>query len=156
MQRHHIGSGRRRAIPLDWSEHHRGVLVGTRDATVTLRRPGGVKGAFDQVTGTWSVTPHPPYFGAGATEPNARIQVLADSAQIANAAEQEVSTLRYRVTLDHAVTGIELEDVCTVIAVDDNGDGGLVERELVVDAIHRGSLHWERVLTCIDNLETPS
>jgi hypothetical protein len=149
MQRHHTGSGRRAVIPADWSAHHRPVFDTTHTATVTLRRPGGTQGAFDPATGTWGNTPATAYF----TGP-ARIQLLSDSEQNRMAGEQEVSTLGYAVMLDHAVTGVQIDDVLKVTAVDDNGDTGLVNRELSVEAIVRGSLHWERRLLCTDTIET--
>lgn len=150
MQRHHVGSGRRTVIPADWSAHHRGLLAGTRTATVTLRRPGGTPGAFDPNTGTSTSTPFAAYY----TGP-ARIQVLPSNDQVRMAGEQESSTLGYQVTLDHEVIGVQLDDLLTVTAVDDNGDDELVDRELTVQSIERGSLHWERRLLCTDDLETP-
>lgn len=154
MQRHHTGSGRRTAIPADWSAHHRQILDGTRGATITLRRPGGTQGEFDEETGTRPTTPHAPYYGDGATEPNARLQVLPSDEQEQTAGEQEITTLGYAVMLDHALTGMQLGDLCKITAVDDNGDAWLVGRELTVTSIESGSLHWERRLLCTDNLET--
>jgi Family of unknown function (DUF6093) len=151
MQRHHVGSGRRDVIPADWSAHHRPVLSTTHTATVQLRRPGGVRGAFDDATGTWALTPFEPYF-----EGAARVQVMPADEQQQTTGEQQVSTLGYAVMLDSDVTGMQLEDVCTVTAVDDNGDAWLVGRELLVKSIESGSLHWERRLLCSDNLETAS
>lgn len=149
MRRHHTGSGRRSVIPTDWSAHHRPAANSTHTATVQLRRPGGVQGEFDRVTGTTPVTPYPPYY-----EGAARIQLLPSETQEVEAAEQEVSLARYAVMLDAAVTGFALEDLCQVTAVDDNGDAWLVGRELTVYAFESGSLHWERRLLCRDNLET--
>jgi len=126
------------------------VLDGTRGATVTLRRPGGTNSVFDRETGKWTTTPNAAYF----TGP-ARVQVLSGAEQEAVAGEQEISTLAYAVMLDHAVDGMQLDDVATVTAVDDNADPWLVDRELTVTAIQSGSLHWERRLLCTDNLETP-
>lgn len=149
MLRHHTGTGRRRVIPRDWSEHHRPVLDTTRDATVTLARAGGTQGTFDPVSGTWGNTPATPYYTG-----TARIQAFSGNEQIVLAGEQTVSTLGYAVSLDHAVGGVELGDVLTVTTIDDNGDAELVGRSLTVAAIVRGSLHWERRLLCTDDLET--
>lgn len=154
MQRHHTGSGRRTVIPHDWSAHHRDLLAGTRGATITLRRPGAVKGPFNPATGKYPMTPNAPYYGLGATEPNARIQVLPGADQERVAGEQEITTLGYAVMLDHAVSGMQLGDVVTVTAMSDNGDPWMVARQLTVDSIESGSLHWERRLLCTDNLET--
>lgn len=149
MQRHHNGSGRRTIITAAWSAHHRPIVAGTRTATVTLRRPGGTPGAFDPVTGTRPSTPFPPYYTGAA-----RVQVLPAAEQDQLTGEQEVSTLGYAVTLDHEVAGVQVDDLCTVITVDDNGDAELIGRALVVEAIQRGSLHWERRLLCTDDMET--
>lgn len=152
MQRHHNGSGRRVVIPADWSAHHRPVLAGTHTATVTLRRPGGTPGAFNPTTGAFPVTPFAAYYSGPA-----RVQKLAPE-QTRLAGEQQVSTLGYAVMLDHTLedipTAVQLDDLCQVTEVDDNGDETLVGRDLVVGAIERGSLHWERRLLCTDNLET--
>lgn len=149
MLRHHNGSGRRVAIPEDWSAHHRPILTGTHTATVTLRRPGGTAGSFDPITGSRPVTPFTAYYTGAA-----RVQVLSPTEQESLAGEQEVSTLRYSVTLDHEVTGVQLDDLLRITEVDDNGDTTLVGRDLAVESIERGSLHWERRLLCSDNLET--
>lgn len=125
------------------------MLAGTRDATVRLRKPGGTQGEFDPATGTYPVTPYAPYF-----EGPARIQVLANQAQEQATGEQEVSQLRYAVDLDHTVTGYRLEDECEITAMTDNGDLDLVDRVLIVEAFEHGSLHWQRRLICVDNLET--
>src|SRR3954471_22967237 len=117
MLRHHNGSGRRVAIPEDWSDHHRPVLVGTHTATVTLRRPGGTPGTFDPNTGTRPSTPFAAYYTGAA-----RVQILSAAEQDRMAGEQEVSTLGYSVTLDHEVIGVQLDDLCHVTEVDDNGD----------------------------------
>lgn len=150
MQRHHVGSGRRAVIPEDWSAHHRGVVAETHTATITLRRPGGTRGAFDDATGTWAITPYPTYYDGPA-----RVQVLDAGEQERVAGEQEISTLGYAVMLDHELVGMQLQDLVTVTAIDDNGDAWLVGRELTVTSIESGSLHWERRLLCTDNLETP-
>lgn len=149
MQRHHVGSGRRSVIPADWSAHHRGVVAATHTATITLRHPGGTRGAFNDETGTWAITPFAPYYDGPA-----RIQVLDAGEQERAAGEQQVSTLGYAVMLDHAVAAMQLEDLATVTAVDANGDTWLVGRELTVKAMETGSLHWERRLLCTDDLET--
>lgn len=159
MLRHHTGSGRRRVIPADWSAHHRQVLDTTRTATVTLRRPGGTAGTFDRDLGEWvGGSANAPYYGAGATEPNARIQVMptVGSDQVRELVEQDVSTLAYSVLLDDAVDGVQLKDVLTVTGMDDNGDQALIGQDLVVASIESGSLHWERKLVCILDLETDS
>ncbi|WP_210651341.1 DUF6093 family protein [Nocardioides sp. SYSU D00065] len=149
MRRHHTGSGRRSVIPADWSAHHRPAANDTHTGTVQLRHAGGIRGTFDKTTGTWSTTPHPPYYAGPA-----RIQLLPSETQEVEAAEQQVSLARYAVMLDADVTGFALEDICKVTAVEGNGDAWLVGRELTVYAFGGASLHWERRLLCTDSLET--
>lgn len=151
MIRHHRGSGRRTTIHRDWSEMYRPVTEGTRTATVTLRRPGGTRGAFDTTTGTYPITATPAYYTG-----KARIQMVSDSEAKVVTADQQVTTLVYRVMLDHLVSGVEVEDLVTVVAVEPNGDASLISRVLTVDAIVWGSLHWERHLMCVDDLERQS
>lgn len=138
-----------RVIPEGWAAAHRPVVDATHGATISLRRPGGTPGTFDPETGTKPITPFDPYY----TGP-ARIQVLPALEQERVAGEQEITTLAYAVELTHDVTGMQLEDVLTVTAMDDNGDADLVARELTVRAFESGSLHWERRLICTLNLET--
>lgn len=149
MQRQHLGRPGTAVIPTSWAAGHRPTLAGTRDATVQLRRPGGTQGDFDPDTGTYPTVPHEPYYTGAA-----RIQVLANQAQQHLVAEQEISLLAYAVYLEHTVSGALRSDLCTVTAVSDNGDPELVGRTLIVEAIERGSLQWQRHLVCIDNLET--
>lgn len=137
-------------IPAAWSAAHRIVVAATHTAAVSLRRPGGTQGTFDPVTGTYPTVPHSAYYDGPA-----RVQVLATADQEHMAGEQEISTLGYAVMLEHTVSGMQIEDLCAVTAVDDNGDQWLVGRELTVESIESGSLHWERRLICTDNLETP-
>jgi hypothetical protein len=154
MPRHHLGSGRRQVIPEDWSAHHRGVVNGTHTATVTLRRPGSTGGTFDRNSGTYTgATPYAAYYTGLA-----RIQVMptVGSDQVRAVAEQDVSTLAYTVLLNDAVDGVQLKDVITVADVDDNGDQDLIGAELIVSSIESGSLHWERKLVAILDLETDS
>lgn len=127
------------------------MLETTRTATVTLRAPGGTPGTFDPATGTRPSTP----FGAYYTG-TARIQSLAGTGGEVDrlVAEQQVSTMDYAVTLNSAVTGVQLGHLVRITAVDDNGDTTLVGRDLTVEAVLRGSLHWERRLLCTDDLET--
>ena len=140
-------------IPAGWSADHRPVVKGTFTATVAIRHPGGTQGAFDPETGTYPNTPHPAHYGAGATEPNARIQVQPIFSGERDTAGQLVSVAGYLVVVDRDTsTATAVGDICKVTAVDDNGDPSLVNRELTVSGVARGSLAWERDLTCLDDL----
>jgi hypothetical protein len=148
MLRHHRGSGRRKTIEAEWSRHHRPSVNGTHTSVVSLRRSGGTRGVWDDVNGVWTTTPKEPYYVGPA-----RIQMVSDSDLKRIVADQQISTLVYRIGLANTVTGMELGDKVTVISTDDNGDPGLVGRVFTVDTIVWSSLHWERVLVCIDSLE---
>lgn len=142
-------------IPAGWSAAHQPVLDKTHGATVSLRRPGGTKGDFDRDTGKWEITPNAAYLEDQA----ARVQVMPTQDQETVTGGQSVTTLAYAVQLnaDVAITednGVRLKDVLTVTAVDDNGDPELVGTEMVVASFESGSLHWERRIVCIRDLET--
>lgn len=138
-------------IHLDWARHHRPVAAATHTATVAIRRPGGTPGVFDPDTGRTPVEPFTSHHSG-----TARIQVLTAAEQETLVGGQEVTTLGYRVTVDHdAATGavdFAVNDLVDVTAVDDNGDPTLVGRTLTVVAVARGSLAWERVLAATDDL----
>lgn len=147
MLRHHVGSGRRPVIPATWSSHHRGVVEATQTATVTGRREGATQGPLDPETGKRETVPHAPHY----TGP-ARVQVLASDRDV-DAAGQQLSTRTYLVTVTLTSSDEwKVDDLVKVTAVDDNGDPSLVGRDLTVTSIARGSLVWERVLTCTDDL----
>jgi hypothetical protein len=148
MLRHHVGSGRRGPIGNEWARAYRTVANGTHTCVVELRRPGGTRGVFDPVTGTWGTTAAEAYYTG-----KARVQMISDSDLKRISADQQISALFYRVSLDHNVVGTELGDRVTVLSIDDNGDPDLVGRTLKVDTIVRASLHWERQLVCVDELE---
>ncbi len=138
-----------------WADHHRPVVAATFTATCSIRHPGGTPGVFNPVSGTRPITPHP-VFHTGPC----RVQVLGSiSGQVSTpvTAEQEISTINYRVSVDwDAVTSgaddIFVDDLVTFSAVGRNGDPTLVGRTLTVRGITRGSLVWSRALTCTDSL----
>lgn len=137
-----------RVIPVDWSAHHRPVVADTWTATVTIRRPGGTQGAFDEATGTYPVTPYAAHYSG-----KARIQVQPIFSGERDAAGQVVSVAGYLVVVDLATSDeTKVDDVVKITAVDTNGDPSLVNRELTVSGVARGSLVWERDLTCLDDL----
>lgn len=139
-----------RVIHPRWAEHHRPVAEGGMTATVSLRLPGATAtGAFDDDTGNTPTAPHAPYH----TGP-ARIQAMSTRAQEALAAEQQVTTLAYLVSVEwDAATGeqdVAAKHLVHVDAVDANGDPTLVGRDLVVQEVVHGSLVFERDLICTD------
>lgn len=133
-------------IPTGWSAAHRPVVDGTRTSRCTVRKPGTIKGAFNDVTGTYAQTARPPYAGGMF-----RIQVLALAAQDTVTGEEQVPSVGYLVTgpvYIHAAPG----DLVHVVDAGPNGDPSLTGRDLVVKSVTRGSLAWERDLHCIDHL----
>ena len=113
----------------------------------TIRRPGGVKGAFDTETGTYPITQPAPHFAG-----KARVQVLNAQDRQTLIADEPVTTVGYRVVITVEATAVKVEDVVTITCLDANGDPTLEGHELIVKAFARGSLAWERDLICIDNL----
>lgn len=134
-------------IPSRWSGAPRAVMAKTRTACVEIRHPGGTKGPFDPTTGTYPVVPHAPHFTGSA-----RIQVRDAQSAEQLVAEQEVTTTGYLVAIDLSATDVAVEDVVTITGLDDNGDQVLLNHDLIVRAIAKGSLAWERDLTCTDDL----
>jgi hypothetical protein len=93
------------------------------------------------------MTPHAPHFTG-----NARVQVLTlqDTARLVG--DQEVTTAGYLVAVALAAVDVVVDDVVTFTAVPTDSDLTLIDREMVVRSVMRGSLAWERDLIVIDNL----
>jgi hypothetical protein len=131
-----------RVIPVDWEAHHRPVLTDTRTAKVTFRRFSGPP-VHDPATGSTSRPTAVVYSGMF------RIQEHQVSAHETDAAAQQITTHAYQ--LSGAVeVDLQINDLGTV---DESNDPTLVGRKLLVTDIQRGSLLFERTLTCTDNLE---
>lgn len=142
-------------IPTRWSAHHRPAAEATMTATCSIRRPGGVRGEFDAVTGTYPTVPHDPHYAG-----RCRVQVLGTAEQEQLAAEQELTGVGYLVAVEYdagaAGAPVRVGDVVTVTAVDDNGSLSLPGRDLTVVSLVRGSTVWQLDLTCVDYLEEAS
>lgn len=131
-----------RVIPSRWEAHHRPVLATTRTATVTFRRFSGPP-VYDPETDDTSRPSVVIYTGLF------RIQEDQINAHTADAAAQQITTHNYQ--LSGAVeVDLQVDDIGTVDACN---DPTLVGRELRVTDIQRGSLLFERTLSCTDNLE---
>lgn len=115
-------------------------------AVCTIRLPGAVQGPWNATTGQYTSTPHAPYY----TGP-CRVQQLHQPNEV-SAGEQRVSTHDYLVPVPAAVTAVELGHILTVTAGGPDLDPSLIGRLLTVTDIQRGSLTWERDLTCTDDL----
>lgn len=150
MLRHHTGSGRRSVIPADWSAHHRGVVRQTWTGGCTIHHPGQApaSGTLDPESGEY-----PPAAAAAAHFTGAcRVQVQLTTGQSESAGEQ-VTVAGYLVVVDQSADAVKVDDVVTITRVDDNGDPTLFGRRLTVTGVARGTLTWERDLTCVDTSE---
>lgn len=145
MQRHHTGSGRRRAVPATWGADHAAVAASTRNATGTLRRPanGDDASGWDPTTRTTTPATEASY----AAHVTARIQSMvtnrADNARIV--AEDTIITASYLVAVDHDVAATEGDEFTVETC---RGDLPLVGRILRVDHVVRGTDRAERDLYC--------
>lgn len=133
-----------KVVPDRWAEHHRPAAEALLVDRGRLRHAGGTS-AFDPVTGLRATAPPAAYF-----EGPCRVQVLAAQEARATVGGQQVSTVAYRVTVPVDVTEVAVDDVFTADACE--ADGSLIGRSLRVAAVARGSLIWQRDLTCIDDL----
>lgn len=145
--RQHTGRPGTQVIPDRWQGTHGRVIAKTWTVCVEIRRPGAVKGAFNPTTGTYPMTPPAPHFTGMA-----RVQALATRDQAQNAADQAVTELRYLVAVSLEANEVQVDDVVKITGVKDDSDQTLVNREVTVSSLARGSLAWERDLTCIDDL----
>lgn len=135
-------------IPDGWQTTHGTVVAKTWTIGCTIRRPGGTKtGDLDQTTGTYDITANPPHFSG-----NARVQALSVEETARLVAEQELTSAGYRVVVALTADDVAVDDVVTFVTVPTDADQTLVNRQLTVRAVTRGSLAWERDLICIDHL----
>jgi hypothetical protein len=131
-----------RVIPGGWEAHHRPVAEATFTAAITFKRPNGAP-VFDSTKGETTQPTVTIYSGS------CRIQELPREHTTIAAAER-ITWRRYRVSLTIAATGLRLDDVGTVDAAN---DPSLIGRGLRVIDVERGSLTFQRDLTCTDDLE---
>lgn len=134
-------------IPAGWSAHHRPVSTGGQTATCSIRQLGGTGKSFNSTTGTTTSTPNTPY----VTSVPCRVNEASPAATAALFGEQYVSSVTAIVTLDWTVAGdvdVQVDDILTVTAADDNASTQLVDRVFRVVAVQVGSLEWERVVGC--------
>lgn len=134
--RHAQGRPGTQVIPTDWDTSHRPVLDRTRRGRITLRKPGGTPGGWDEATQQTTTVPHPPY---AADQP---CRVLALTAQTTDSAEDAVTVAGYRITLDAA-----LEPAVGHLGVlAATGDPLLDGRTVRVTEVVLGTERFERVI----------
>lgn len=128
-----------RVIPDGWSEHHLPVPADAMTATVTITGAAG--------PGTWNPTTGEIEEGDAATvyTGEARVQALPREADDPDAAGQAVSTRPYLVAIPDLTVEV---DVGHRVHVDTAEDPLLVGCDLTVRDVQRGSLVWDRALTC--------
>jgi hypothetical protein len=145
MLRHHTGSGRRRAVPVEWGRNHTAVLAGTRNATGTLRRPTVDDDDGWGESGSRETTPAAgvPY----AEQITARIQSLithrSDAQRVV--AEEDILTASYLVTVDYE---LDVDEGHTFTVETCPGDPAMVGRVFLVEHVVLGTERFERDLFC--------
>lgn len=139
--------------PADWAGA--GVVVTVGDvwtAECTIRRPGGVRGAFNTATGSYPTVPHDPHYTGLC-----RVDVLTVGSGTVEAAGEQLTTLGYLVVVDlTASTEVQVGDLVTITANLANGDPLLVGRSVQVESFYRGAMPWQRNLVCTDFLAPES
>lgn len=147
MRRQHTGRPRGAILPDTWAAAHRTAAATTHTAACTIRHPGGTPGPFDPETGQRPTTPHPPHY----TGPCSALQEPAGE-QTPDTADETVPTVDYLVSIGwDAAPEVIVGDLVTITDPGPHGDPTLTGRTLLVDAIGRDSLSWERVLACSEN-----
>lgn len=135
-------------MPAAWSAGHRPVVEAAFTASCEIRRPGGTAPAFDPVTGASTSTPHAAHYAGPCS-----VEILPALEQEALTGDQQVTTVGYRVTITYdAAPQLRVDDLVKITAVDDNGDPTLVGRALKALSFARGSVAWERDISCVDDL----
>lgn len=142
MPRPRVGYGRpgTTVIPGQWAENLRPVAEGTMTASIKLRHPGTIKGAFDDATGTYTQTPNAAY----ATT-RCRVQAMANQADTTQTGEDTVTVAGYLLTVPATTPEVRVGDVGVVTG---SGDPQLDGHTIRVGDVVRGSLLVERDLFC--------
>lgn len=143
-----VGLPHHQVIPPGWQEHHRPVAEQTMTGICDLTGPMG-----------------PPDYGETKPSPGealasavpCRVQQTRGESR-ADAVGQLVDTRQYLVTLPLSqVPDLTITDEGPIVRVlsykpGHDGDPTLVDRPLRVTNVQRGTLVWERDLTCLDDL----
>lgn len=128
-----------------------GVVVEVGDvwtAECTIRRPGGVRGAFNETTGKYPITPPTPHF-----EGECRVEVLPLAGQRVEAAAELLTEIGYLVVVDlDTSTDVQIDDLVTLTSAHANGDPVLIGRAMQVKSFSQGAMPWQRNLVCTDFL----
>ena len=106
-------------------------------------RRGEGAGEFDEVTGDYT-GPERALVG----EADVRVQVLSAAENTVTAGEQVVTLQQYRVSATVGLTGVHVDDRCTISAIGADDDPDLLGLVLRVRSVITGSLLWQRDLVC--------
>jgi hypothetical protein len=141
MQRHHNGSGRRVAIPGDWTSTPAAVIdsATATASTVTIGAPGGTSSWNEGLGRTITEPQNPVYVGA------AELMAVSDTARAATVVEDPVKEQVYDVTLPYAAS-VTLAPARVIPSDVGDPDPMLAGRSLRVLAIERGSRRFSRVM----------
>jgi hypothetical protein len=128
---------------------HRPAAEQAMTVRITFARPGaGVPGAFDPATGTRAAR-------SGARPvavTKARVQATASADRTTVAGEQVITLRGYTVSVPVEVTGLRVDDVATVTSIGPEDDPDLLGARLRVRDVVVGSITWQRVLVCEQDL----
>lgn len=140
MNRHHTGSGRRKAVTDDWADHHRVATDGGFNGTVTVTGPLPGTSHWDDPTQQNVADPGPTLYAGPAT-----VEALSGQGRTVVLAEDAEILVDYQVAIpaDADVDGAQLVKV-----TDGHGDVLLEQQLLRVRQIVMGTERFERVLLC--------
>lgn len=133
-----------RVIHPDFEQRHQPTAAATMTARCVIDRPDpDAAPVFDPVTGTTTrarITVH---------EGPCRVQRRSVAESERTSGDQEVTTADYLVVIEHDADPVLVADRVTIT---ESSDPTLTGHALMVAAVMRGSLRWERDLVCADNL----
>ena len=144
-----VGLNNTKIIPAGWEAHHRPVPVGAMTGICVVRE-ADLPGEYPDFT----ATPGRPL----SKQVPCRVQQLQREGR-ANTVGGMTDTRGYQITipLDTWPVGVEVTDTGPIVTVTGyqaghDGDPDLIGRALRVTNMQRGTLAWERVLYCTDDL----
>lgn len=144
-----VGLTNHAVIPPGWEEHHRPIPVSAMTGVCDVHGPD-TAGTYPDFT----TTPGPVL----AEGVRCRVQELKREGRAPTVAAY-ADTRQYQVTvpIEAWPVGVEVTDHGPRVTVTGYkpghaGDPDLIGRRLLVINMQRGTLSWERVLTCVDDL----
>jgi len=128
----------------DWEQRHRPTATATMTAQCVIDRedPDGTP-VFDPIAGVTTRPRITVYTGP------CRVQRRSVAESERQSGDQEVTTADYLVVIEHDAEDVQVADRVTIGA---SSDPTLTGHALTVASVMRGSLRFERDLTCVDDL----